>query len=256
MEDSADHGRQIRLILIDDHCLFREALQTYLAREPDMEIVGGFEHGVEALKALSALEPDVVLVDIKMPALNGIEITRRILAQRPQTRVIILTVSEADEDLLEAFKAGARGYLLKGTTSGRELAQAIRRVARGEAIIPPALAPRLLAEFTTLARAQESTGDEHSSLQSQSAKQVSERQNVSVSSPRNSREHPGKEYLGLLTPRERQVLELVALGLTNREIAERLVISENTVRTHLRRILDKLHVHSRVEAAVWLKEHM
>ncbi len=232
----------IRVILVDDHRLFREALQSYLEREPDLEIVGTFEKGDKVLQALPELRPDVILVDIKMPEMDGLEVTKRIMTQAPYTRVIILTVSEADEDLLEAFKAGARGYLLKGTTSGHELAQAIRKIARGEAIIPPALAPKLLREFATLAREQEH-GEEPPAADPSSPSPDPTPQEVD-------------ESVDVLTPREREVLELVALGLTNREIAERLVISENTVRTHLRRILDKLHVHSRVEAAIWLREHM
>ncbi|NPA91339.1 MAG: response regulator transcription factor [Chloroflexi bacterium] len=237
----------IRVVLVDDHRLFREALQSYLEREPDIEVVEVFEDGPTLLQSLPQVQADVFLVDIKMTPLNGLETTRHILAQDPNARVIILTVSEADEDLLEAFKAGARGYLLKGTTSGHELAQAIRRVARGEAIIPPALAPRLLAEFASLARTRPPA--------------TSRSPEPAVGEPPEQEEVEGPRgdsdpALEMLTPRERQVLELVALGLTNREIAERLVISENTVRTHLRRILHKLHVRSRVEAAVWLREHV
>ncbi len=236
----------IRVVIVDDHRLFRETLQMFLDREPDIEVVGVLGSGLEILEALPALQPDVVLVDIKMPGLNGLETTRRIMDAFPQTRIIILTVSESDEDLLEAFKVGARGYLLKGTTSGHELAQAIRGVAQGEAIIPPALAPQLLAEFAAMARERER---EQPQVESRSTP------------PHPEPTHPpspssDENVLALLTPRERQVLELVAQGLTNKEIAARLYISENTVRTHLRRILDKLHVHNRVEAAIWLREHI
>ncbi len=233
-------GEPIRVVLVDDHRLFREALQAYLERNPDIVVVGAFARGEEALRALPTLRPDVILVDIKMPHMDGLEVTKRIIARDPQARVIMLTVSEADEDLLEAFKAGARGYLLKGTTSGHDLAQAIRRVAHGEAIIPPALAPKLLEEFATLAKARERRNEDDA---------------PAAPHPREEREDGETNGLDVLTPRERQVLELVALGLTNREIAARLVISENTVRTHLRRILEKLHVRSRVEAALWLREH-
>ncbi len=245
----------IHVVIVDDHRLFRETLQTFLDREPDIEVIGVFGDGLELLKSLSTLQPDVILVDIKMPGLDGLDTTRRITEAFPHSRVIVLTVSESDEDLLEAFKVGARGYLLKGTTSGHELAQAIRSVAQGAAIIPPALAPHLLAEFATLARERE---HEH---QRQNDTPEAQEMHVepSITPPTSEmqvEDNTGNDALNILTPRERQVLELVAQGLTNKEIAAHLVISENTVRTHLRRILDKLHVHSRVEAAVWLKAHI
>ncbi len=248
----------IHVALVDDHRLFRETLQMFLDREPDIQVVGVFGNGLELLEALPTAHPDVILVDIKMPGLNGLETTRHIMETFPQSRVIVLTVSESDEDLLEAFKVGARGYLLKGTTSGHELAQAIRGVAQGEAIIPPALAPHLLAEFATLARERESIHQ-----RSHTPPRVNVPADEEKTAPVIAQEHETQkeahaddDALGILTPRERQVLELVAQGLTNKEIAAHLVISENTVRTHLRRILDKLHVHSRVEAAVWLKAHI
>ena len=166
--------------------------------------------------------PDVVLMDVRMPRVSGIEACAAIKSQVPSTKIIMLTMSDEESDLYEAVKAGANGYLLKDLP-GEEVAAAVRRVHDGQAIIPPGMAATLLAEFTRLSQDPEP---------------------VTGTAP-------------LLTDREVEVLRLVARGLANREIAERLSISENTVKNHVRNILEKLHLHSRVEAAVYAhRQHL
>ncbi len=224
----------IRVLLVDDHPLFRDGLASLLERDGRFQVVGQAGDGEAAVAAAARLNPDIVLMDIQMPGMDGLEATRRLMAAQPDLKVIMLTVSDQDEDLFEAIKAGAQGYLLKTATGGREMVEAVGRVVAGEAIITPALAPRLLAEFAALARGAE--GQRGRGAEEQRGQRAGQPQEVEM-----------------LTPREREVLELVAEGLTNKEIAARLVISENTVRAHLRNILDKLHVSSRVEAAVWLQ---
>ncbi len=211
----------IRILLADDHHLFRAGLATLLEREDDLTIVAQAENGAEAVTLAEETHPDVALLDIQMPICNGLETTRRLLVRQPTVKIIMLTISDRDDDLFTSIKSGAQGYLLKGSISAADLITAVRRVAAGEAIIAPALVPRLLTEFTAL---------------SQQAAQTSP-----------------VPALDKLTRRERETLELVAQGLKNREIAARLFISENTVRTYLRNILDKLHVRNRLQAAAFLK---
>jgi len=245
----AKHPKPIRVLLVDDHPLFRDGLTSLLEKDERFQIVGEAENGEAAIVAAARLAPDVVLMDIQMPGIGGLEATRRLLATQPSLKVIMLTVSDKDDDLFEAIKAGAQGYLLKTVTGARELADAIVRIAAGEAIVTPALAPRLLAEFAALARERERgrTGEYR-------GKEVEEQGTEEAGVQGSERAEAQGAELEVLTRREREVLELVAEGLTNKEIAARLVISENTVRAHLRRILDKLHVNSRVQAAVWLRQ--
>lgn len=217
----------IRVLLADDHQLFRDGLVSLLAREPDMNVVGQAANGAEAIRLAEDVQPQVVLMDIQMPVCSGLEATRHLIAWRPELKIVMLTISDKDQDLFAAVKAGAQGYLLKGSTSATELVTAVRRVAAGEAIIAPTLVPFLLAEFSSLAQQQvESTTITSASAEAQPA-----------------------NVLNVLTERELEVLQLVAQGLKNREVAGQLVISENTVRTHLRNILDKLHVQNRLQAA-------
>jgi two-component system NarL family response regulator len=207
----------IRVVVCDDHALFRHGLVRVLGDEDRVQVVGEAADGESAIRTVQEVTPDVVLMDVRMPRLNGIEATRAISETVPAAKVIMLTVSDDEDDLFEAVKAGAAGYLLK-EISIDEVGSAIRCVVSGQSLISPSMAAKLLTEFTTLARKAE------------------ERQSVPV--PR-------------LTERELEVLRLVAQGLSNREIAGELYISENTVKNHVRNILEKLHLHSRMEAVVY-----
>jgi len=207
----------IRVVVCDDHALFRRGLIMVLEAEEGVQVVGEAEDGEEAIRTVQQLTPDVVLMDVRMPRLNGIEATREITEAVPSAKVLMLTVSDDEDDLYEAIRAGAAGYLLK-EISIEEVGSAIRCVVSGQSLISPSMAAKLLAEFTNLARKAE------------------ERHSAPI--PR-------------LTERELEVLKLVAQGLSNREIAAELYISENTVKNHVRNILEKLHLHSRMEAVVY-----
>ncbi len=207
----------IRVLVCDDHALFRRGLIMVLESEEGVAVVGEAEDGEAAIRRAEELVPDVVLMDVRMPRVGGIEATRAILESVPSAKVLMLTVSEEEDDLYDAVKAGASGYLLK-EISIDEVGSAIRAVVSGQSLISPSMAAKLLTEFTNLARKAE------------------QRQSAPI--PR-------------LTDRELEVLRLVARGLTNREIAGELYISENTVKNHVRNILEKLHLHSRMEAVVY-----
>lgn len=203
-------------MIVDDHALFRRGLQLVLGVETDLEIVGEASDGVEAVDSAAALLPDVVLMDVRMPGLGGIDATRRIRNAQPNVKIVMLTVSEDEEDLFAAIRAGASGYLLK-ELSIEEVAGTVRAVARGQAVVSPTMAAKLLNEFNVLSRrVAEQHGD----------------------APR-------------LTERELEVLRLVAKGMSNKEIAAELVIAENTVKNHVRNILEKLELRTRTEAAMF-----
>lgn len=208
----------IRILLADDHSLFRAGIASLLSARDDLEVVGEAGNGLEALKAARELKPDLVLMDVHMPEMGGIEATRRIRAELPDTRVVMLTVSDQDRDLFEAIKSGAHGYLLKNLEPD-ELFGYLAGVFRGEAPISRTMAAKILTEFSS---------------QATQARLAS------------SGEPPSE-----LTPREREVLKLVAAGATNREIASALTLTENTVKNHLRNILEKLHLENRVQAAAY-----
>jgi len=212
-----DAPEAIRVMICDDHALFRRGLVMVLESEDGVEVVGEAEDGDEAIRKATELAPDVVLMDVRMPRVSGIEATRAIAEVVPTTKILMLTVSDEEEDLYDAIKAGANGYLLK-EISIEEVATAIRTVVSGQSLISPSMASKLLSEFTNL------------------AKKADERQAAPM--PR-------------LTERELEVLKLVAQGMSNREIAGELFISENTVKNHVRNILEKLHLHSRMEAVVY-----
>ena len=207
----------IRVVICDDHALFRRGLTMVLEDEPGIEVVGEAEDGDAAVAAAEQLAPDVVLMDVRMPKRSGIEATRAIAELVPTARIVMLTVSDEEEDLYEAVKAGAAGYLLK-EISIEEVAEAIRSVMTGQSLITPSMASKLLAEFSNLSKKAEARN--------------------AVPVPR-------------LTERELEVLRLVAQGMSNKEIASELYISENTVKNHVRNILEKLHLHSRMEAVVY-----
>ncbi len=214
---SPDARDAIRVMICDDHALFRRGLMMVLESEDGVEVVGEAEDGEDAIAKAAELVPDVVLMDVRMPKVSGIEATRVIAETVPSTKILMLTVSDEEEDLYDAIKAGATGYLLK-EISIEEVANAIRAVVSGQSLISPSMASKLLHEFTNL------------------AKKAEERQ--AMPTPR-------------LTERELQVLKLVAQGMSNRDIATELYISENTVKNHVRNILEKLHLHSRMEAVVY-----
>jgi two-component system NarL family response regulator len=207
----------IRVMICDDHALFRRGLIMVLEAEDDIAVVAEAEDGEDAVEKAVEFVPDVVLMDVRMPGVDGIEATRRIAEKVPSARILMLTVSDEEEDLYEAIKAGATGYLLK-EVSIEEVAPAARAVVAGQSLISPSMASKLLGEFSNL------------------AKRAEERS--SVPTPR-------------LTDRELEVLRLVAQGKSNREIAGDLYISENTVKNHVRNILEKLHLHTRMEAVMY-----
>jgi two-component system NarL family response regulator len=222
IEASREHAAKVpeerlRVMVVDDHALFRRGLEVVLQHEPDLDLVGEASDGAEAVERAQDLMPDVLLMDIRMPRSSGIEAAREIRGLLPHAKILMLTISSEEADLYEAIKAGASGYLLKDLPP-EEVADAIRSVWGGQSRISPTMASKLLNEFASMSRAAE--------------------QPPTVPAPR-------------LTARELEVLGLVAEGLNNREIARRLYISENTVKNHIRNILEKLHLHSRMEAVVY-----
>jgi DNA-binding NarL/FixJ family response regulator len=210
-----DEAPPIRVLVVDDHALFRHGLISVLRTAPDLVVVGEARDGLEAIEQAAELQPDVVLMDVRMPTVNGIEAARRIRAAQPTVRILMLSESEDDEDLYGAVRAGATGYLLKEVAID-EIADAIRAVASGQALVSPSMTTKLLSEFNALSR-------------------------------RLEEEHDGRR----LTDRELEVLRLIARGMSNKDIGSELVIAENTVRNHVRNILEKLQVRSRVEAAMY-----
>lgn len=206
----------IRILIVDDHTVVRRGLRALLGTEPDMEIVGEAENGREAIDRAAQLEPDVVLMDLVMPEVSGVEATRRIVLQNKKTRVLVLTSFGGDDKLFPALKAGAQGYLLKDATP-EELVRAIRGVVHEESTLTPSVARRLLREM--------------------------------------SKDPAAMTRLESLTARETEVLQLIARGMSNGSIADRLCISEATARTHVSSILGKLNVASRTQAALYALKH-
>jgi DNA-binding NarL/FixJ family response regulator len=204
-------AESIRILVADDHPLFREGVVHSLASEPDLSVVGQAASGEEALRMARDLLPDVVLLDIGMQGWGGIVTAEKIRTACPATRIMMLTVMEDEDKLLASFKAGARAYVLKGV-SAHDLACVVRSVAQGEVYVTPSLAAGILLTL--------------------------------------SRSPAPKDPLGELTERESEILNLVVGGLTNREIGERLHLSEKTIKHYITNILEKLHVRSRVEAAM------
>ena len=211
---------RIRILLVDDQRLMREGLRILLELEPDLEIAGEATNGQEALDAYAEIEPDVVLMDVRMPGMDGVEATWRLRERWPSALVIILTTFDDDEYVFEGLRAGARGYLLKDV-SGQDLADAVRTVAAGGALIEPSVARRVVAEFARMA--------------------------PPVRQPDDGLAEP-------LSEREREILRLVAHGLTNREIADRLSLAQGTVKNYVTTILQKLGARDRTQAALRARE--
>jgi DNA-binding NarL/FixJ family response regulator len=210
-------GERLRVMVVDDHALFRRGLEMVLAQEPDLELVGEASDGAEAVERVPELMPDVVLMDVRMPRRSGIEAAGQIKDLLPHVKILMLTISDEEADLYDAIKAGASGYLLKEIPI-EEVADAIRSVWQGQSRISPSMASKLLTEFANMSK---------------------------VTNDRPQMPAPK------LTDREMEVLKLVAQGMNNRDIAKELFISENTVKNHIRNILEKLHLHSRMEAVVY-----
>ncbi|MEU5565336.1 response regulator transcription factor [Micromonospora musae] len=207
----------IRVLIADDQAMVRQGFGALLAAQPDLLVVGDAADGAQAVAATRRLDPDVVLMDVRMPVLDGLAATRKLLgdapAQRP--RVLILTTFDLDDYVYEALRAGASGFLLKDAPAA-DLVHAVRVVAGGDALLAPAVTRRLIAEFAA----------------------------------RPERHRPRPTELAALTPRETEVLRLIARGRSNQEIAADLVVAEQTVKTHVGRILMKLHLRDRAQAVV------
>lgn len=208
--------KKSRILIADDHDLFRDGVASMINAQPNLEVVGRAEDGLEVFSLARELEPDLIIMDVNMPISDGLEATRLIHNTYPQISILILTVHEEEEKLFEAIKAGAIGYMLKNSNSD-DFLDGIRRAIDGEAVLPPMLARQLLEEFAILASRPKSTPDE--------------------------------DTMPLLTSREREVLELIMADATNKEISERLSISLYTTKSHVRNILSKLQVASRKQAA-------
>ncbi len=217
MSEQASGTERIRLLIADDHTLFRHGIRALLASVPDIELVGEAAGGEEAVALAGQLEPDVILMDIKMPGTNGIEATRRIMRADPAARVVVLTMLEDDDSLFAAMRAGARGYVVKGADE-LEMLRVVRAVAGGDALFGPVIAARLMSFFS------------------------------------GAGSFEGGQPFPDLTGREREILGLIAQGYGNTEIAARLYLSPKTVRNHISSIFDKLQVTDRAQAIVRARE--
>ncbi|MEQ6292533.1 response regulator [Vogesella sp. GCM10023246] len=211
-------SNSIRILLVDDHTLFRSGLKALLQRQPDFDIVGEAADGLEGVKLAEQLKPDVVLLDIDMPQMNGREALAQILVTQPQLAVLMLTVSEDGDDLAESMKSGARGYLLKNINADF-LLSSIRRAVDGDSVLSPEMTAKLVARLRA---------------------------------PATEARNPELESL---TPRERETLAWLSRGASNKEIARALDLAESTVKVHVQNILRKLGLSSRVQAAVYAVEH-
>lgn len=211
----------IKILIVDDQSLFREALKTLLSASTDFEIVGDASNGEEALRMVLQHSPDIVLMDLRMPIMDGVESTKRILQMGKSTKVIVLTTFDDDENVFEALRAGAVGYLLKDVSS-EKLYEAIKAANQGEYFLLPSITAKVVSEFSRI------------------SKPAPKNQEMFLPDP--------------LSPREIEIIRLVATGASNKEIADKLVISEGTVKNHLSSILSKLSVRDRMQAVLKAKE--
>ena len=211
----------IKVLVVDDHALFRRGITAVLANHENLEVVGEASDGLEAIEKAEAIVPDIIVMDLNMPRCSGLEATQALQAKMPQVNILVLTVSDNEADLFAAVKFGAKGYILKNTEP-EELIQAILHITQGGVIVSPIMATKLLTEFKGL----EAEGKREAIQETESN----------------------------LSPREGEVLQLVAQGATNKQIADSLFISENTVKTHLRNIMEKLHLANRSQAAAYAVE--
>lgn len=215
---------KIGVLIVDDHAVVRQGLRMFIEMQADMQVVGEGVDGIEAVELAARLEPDIILLDLLMPRMDGVEATRKILENDPQGRVLILTSFGEDDKVFPALRAGAQGYLLKDIQPN-DLVQALRAAFQGKPQLHPDITRRLMTA-------------------------------VSSDSPQQTRKLlPSSQELQALTERERQVLNWIARGLTNREIAAQMVISEKTVKTHVSNILSKLNLEDRTRAAIWALKH-
>ena len=220
---------KIRVLIVDDQSLIRVGIQALLSRKPDIEVVGQAGDGAEALRQVAALDPDVVLMDIRMPIMDGVEATRQLVAREARAGIIILTTFRDDANVFSALAAGARGYLLKDTDH-KELAEAIRVVASGCAMIHPEITAQVLREFSRLTTPA----------------------TPPIAPP--ARPTPSDARLALLTDRELDILRMLGSGRTNQEISARLSLSVGTVKNHISSILGKLDVRDRTQAGLFAQQ--
>ena len=206
----------LNILLVDDHALFRKGLASLLNEQLNLKVIGEANNGLDAIREAEKLKPDLILMDIHMPKCNGLEATKKIKQILPDTKIVILTASEEDQNLFEAMKIGAQGYLLKDLEL-HQLLDLLETISKGEAILSSSMATKIFKEFSR-------------------GGQVTQN---------------NSEYIEELTEREKTILTHVAGGLMNKEIADLLAISENTVKIHLRNILEKLHLRNRIQAAVY-----
>ncbi len=221
--------KPIRVLLVDDHAIVRDGIHSLLQTQPDIDVVGQADNGQDAVLKAVSLHPDVVLMDLVMPGMDGIEAIRRIVALQPAARILVLTSFSAEDKVFPAIKAGAMGYLLKDSDS-EELVRAINQVYQGESSLHPRIARMVLLEM---------------------ASSVPPNAGNTPSSVDSTVTHPEQPVVDPLTERELEVLQLVARGRSNREIADDLMIAEGTVRTHVSNILSKLHLVSRTQATLY-----